>query len=379
MSRALTLEACEIVGYAWPLRGAQNAQRAWTTREGLVVRLRAGGGLVGYGEAAPLPGFSRDDLGLAERALASTWRSCGPVDTEASVARVLAPAAAALASSPAAAFALETALLDLVGHARNAPAWRLARKGDDAPAPIPVSALLTATDEAELAAQARAAQARGLRVGKVKVLGPEAATRARDAARIRAVLDATAGAAFALRLDANQSLGLDALPGWLADVAPRALEVFEEPFALGDWARAPALPFRLGMDESLADVGAEARVDACAARAQPLALVLKPMALGGWARAHALADLAARRGAWVYTTHMFDGPIAAAAAADLALSLAGHVAACGLDAFARADDWPAPGPAQITASHLVPHGGPGLGVSAIGEALFAAFGPGRTL
>ena len=85
----------------------------------------------------------------------------------------------------------------------------------------------------------------------------------------------------------------------------------------------------VALDESLQ--GGDSLVTSLLEAGVCQALVLKPMALGGILRCLHLARLAARHGVGVVVTHLFDGPVALAAATELALALPGRVLACGLD------------------------------------------------
>jgi hypothetical protein len=68
-------------------------------------------------------------------------------------------------------------------------------------------------------------------------------------------------------------------------------------------------------------------------------LVLKP-ALHGFFGARDLGLRAIDRGKQVVVTHMFDGPVALAAACELALSLPAAPLACGLDLHGALDAYP---------------------------------------
>jgi L-alanine-DL-glutamate epimerase-like enolase superfamily enzyme len=259
-------------------------------------------------------------------------------------------------------FALESAMLDALGKARGEPAWRLMRdRADGVPAPLPIAALLSGATLEAVIAEATAAVARGLRVGKVKVNGRDSA---RELARVVAIHRAVEPLGMRLRLDANRSFSNDDLLRW-ADFAAVAPDVFEEPVGSIDWRRISSSDVRLGMDESLLETGWQERAEACAGRGIVGAFVLKPMAAGGWLRCIDLAQRSRELAWWTYVTHLFDGPIAAAATAELALSLGGESHPSGIDLYGRSDDWPTLAPLQIGESHIMPLEHHGLGVDAI--------------
>lgn len=294
------------------------------TGRGLLLELRDSAGRIGRGEASPLPGYSSDTLAECESALrAADWTLGVPT---------LAP--------PAAQMAAETALLDLHGQREGQPIHVLL--GGRPAATVPLASLV-----ADLPA-ARAALARGVRTLKVKIgMDP-----ARELALLRAMRNER-GDDFALRLDANRRLPAAHAPRLLAALAPLGVEYVEEPTP----PDAPLLasPIALAADESLQTVGSPADV---IAGLSPLVrvVVLKPMALGGFRRCLALAAAARARGLGVVVTHLMDGRIGVAAAAELALALAVPSSlACGLDRHAA--DVPQIGTHTVHASSR-----PGLGL-----------------
>src|SRR5581483_6222798 len=58
--------------YRLPFRGTvRTAHGPWSEREGFLVRVEAEGGGVGFGEAAPVPGFGRETVALDFAVLAA--------------------------------------------------------------------------------------------------------------------------------------------------------------------------------------------------------------------------------------------------------------------------------------------------------------------
>jgi L-Ala-D/L-Glu epimerase len=338
---------------SWKLRQrTANAKHTWTDRSAWIVRLSTPHN-VGFGEAAPLPGFSppHDDLVTCQRDLLS--RSELRLDPDASLESTLASATKGF-RSPSAKFGLESALIDLIGKMQGKPARVLlesARPTRPTRLTLPISALLRETDPRALVEEAQCALGRGITTAKLKV-GP---TIPRDR------LDALRSVTIMLRLDANQSLS----PA--EDLSKLdAAELLEEPVGGAAWldlASPPPIP--LVMDESLVQEEDESDalmlMHACVERKICSGFVLKPMALG-ILRTIALARFAEAHGLFVIVTHLFDGPIAAAATSEVALSLSGDVRACGLDSFGREEDWPAvcKPPSQIAAAKISCGERPGL-------------------
>jgi L-alanine-DL-glutamate epimerase-like enolase superfamily enzyme len=266
-------------------RAVGSARAPVRERYGLLLRVDDGA-RVGWGEASPLPGFSRDTLDECEAQLAA-WCARGAPPT-----------------APAAQFAVETALAGLANLAGRAPAG-----------PLALAAVVETADEA------RAAVARGLGAVKLKV-GRDFDAELRRLHEVRAAV----GDAVALRVDANRAWSRAEAPARLRALAALRPEFVEEPLAGGLGGARLASPVPLAADETLLD-GRVPPVDV---------LVLKPMALGG----ATCRRLAREFGGPVVVTHLWDGPVALAAAAALARSLDGPVLACGLDRHAGLAVWP---------------------------------------
>ncbi|WP_437930904.1 enolase C-terminal domain-like protein [Sorangium sp. So ce291] len=343
-------------------------------RRGLVLSLTDDEGRVGLGEATPLPGFSPDAAVDDRRALAELPGALGPIDlpgvpaspgatgaapraTAFAILRALAPLSSRLRGLPAARFALETALLDLLGQRVGTPVSACLgghRRYDE----VRVNGLLTTSVALpEMLERARALAARGVRAIKVKLRSRGEEGFARDLEALRALRREHAG--IELRLDANAAWSLEEAPRRLGLLAPLGPRFVEQPVA-------PELLHHLGAcdvpwaaDESLAVEGMPERLleaEGCAA------FILKPAMLG-LLRAHELGRRAQARGIDAVVTHLFDGPIALAAACELALGLPRPPLACGLDAHAGLEAWPAVRIPQLRAGGLVAASGqPGLGV-----------------
>lgn len=309
-------------------------------RPSLWLRLTDEEGRVGLGEASPLPPFSPDDIALCEQALSALPTQVDPIDPAAPAAdaipRALLPLAAALDAAPAARFALETALLDLLAQRHGLSLAELL--GGPRPYPsVSVNGLLVASPDPEgLPARAAALAAAGAPALKIKLRARDALGFARELEALHAVR-AILPPPFELRLDPNAAWTLAEARARLTALAPIAPRFVEQPVAadllhlLGE----AAVPW--AADESLALptlIEALLQAPGCAA------FVLKPAVLGGLLRARALAERAQARGIDVVVTHLFDGPIAMAAAAELALSLPRAPLACGLDPHEGLPAWP---------------------------------------
>ncbi len=333
---------------------AQNARRAWPSRSGLLVELRAGSSR-GLGEASPLPGYSSDTLAEAETALGSLdmYALERAVDVE-DIGEALKSVADLLPrGQPASRMALETAALDLRGQQRgvSAPALLGADPGEaralawlvDAPGTLMLEAV-------------RSAQRAGYGHFKIKMGG--AGHLEAELTRVRELRHAL-GAGPRLRLDANQ--------GWSEALATEAcnrlealdIEFIEEPCSR--LARRLATRIAVALDESLRDV-APGDLEALASMSGAGVVVLKPMVLGGLSHCLELGRLALALDLGVVVSHSFDGPVALAAAAALALALPDSLAH-GLAPHPGLAAWPAV-PLPIVGAKLRVWSAPGVGPAA---------------
>lgn len=298
MRPVLSLEHHDMV--ATLPRAVGNAHARWTERRSILVVLRDESGARGLGEAAPLPGLSRESLDDVRAELVALGTALTP--SELDLSRL----------APSTRFALESALLEL--RAGERPAYAalvhdaaLARVSDR----IALQILL---DDLELAENlAREAHARGARTFKVKI------GRVGEAAREAALLVAlrALGHDVVIRADANGHL--DA-PEILLPALDRArVEYVEDPFSLdGDGSPRAWVGVPIALDASVAS-------DPLAAMARARALgasfvVLKPTLLGGLERTMQLAARARMRGLKVVLSHCLEGPVGLAAIAHLAFA-----------------------------------------------------------
>ncbi|MGI8632718.1 MAG: mandelate racemase/muconate lactonizing enzyme family protein [Solirubrobacterales bacterium] len=286
-------------------------------RMALVIHVTTETGLVGVGEACPLPGYDDEDPDATAEALSGV------------VARELPGAAADPATTgrlgelPAhARAAVDCALWDLAAQREGRPLWRTLREDlserQPDPSPVAVNALIGADDPTQAGEQAEAAVAAGFTTVKVKG-GDD-----RDVARVRAVRDA-AGPDIAIRVDANRAWSSDQAPGRLAEMGRCNVEYVEEPTADPRGWRALRGAVALAADESSSRD--EAAVEpGVALPGHPDVVIVKLGRSGGFARAAALAASAPSA---VVTTNL-DGPVGVCAATHLALAIGDPARAHGL-------------------------------------------------
>lgn len=342
-------------------RPIANAGWSWSARSGLLLTLVDGEGRVGQGECSPLPGYSPDDERSCQTALGGLdWNEVAERQRDATLLEGLAAASALLPPGlPAARFAVETALVDLAAKRAHKPAWRLLRSSvrrlDSRPLSIPLCGVLAAAGQRtdDVLDAASALWARGLGTLKLK-LGYDG-----DIALARALRNHV-GQRVLLRFDANRAWSGQEAGERLAELATLVPELVEEPTAaLHALGRSPV---PLALDESLQSDGVLA--DPCPSlfTLRVEAAVLKPAALGGLVRCIQLAARAQGMGLGVIVSHLFDGPVALAAAGALALAVASPERASGLDRHPGLEAWPDVPIALLGDTHVVPDDKAGLGI-----------------
>jgi o-succinylbenzoate synthase len=342
--------------------GVSNSRRGWREREGLLLELADEHGVVGQGETAPLPGYSNDELGAAERSLgarAGAWLKLPELDRSELLPETIAEVVTRFApgASPSARFGVETALLDWLARRRGEPVHRLlsrfARSHSDSD--VPVAAWIGFEARDDVLASAGAALDAGFRTLKLKAGRPNAFDA--ELATIAAVRS-LAGPDVRIRLDLNRALPRTAA-GQLERLCGFDLEFVEEPFEReAPLPRHPPIP--LALDESMVEgrsLGRELSRDHGI-----VAVVLKPALHGGLLPALELAARAVEAGLAPIISHAFEGLIGYAAACELALAAGNRARAAGLGPHPALSAWNAPLPRALEGTVLRPHAEPGLGL-----------------
>lgn len=346
---------------------ASNARTGWRSRRGWWVEIRLPAldrDVWGIGEVAPLPAYSPETTERAGSALVAYAESPGCFDPQRpAIEQIVAILGTIGEDVPSVRCGVETAWLDLAGKLAGRPVWSLL--GAESPAPVALAALVGAVageqNPEDVITAARAARARGIGTFKVKVGRPgELETELRLLDGLRRAL----GQGVVLRLDANGMLPEDSAARVLDRLATARPVVIEEPVAREALLALEHPPIPVAVDETLQHPDGWPIAETLIRRGDCPAIVLKPMALGGVLACLALARRAHRWGAGAIVSHLFDGPVARAAAAHLALALPAPWAA-GL-AFPRAQrrmwhDAPFARPAVLAEAEVTPAEEPGLG------------------
>ncbi|CAN5603797.1 o-succinylbenzoate synthase [soil metagenome] len=314
-----------LEAYSLPLiRPVRFGDVALTERQGVLIRLAMESGEVGWGDAAPLPGFSAENLVTARQQLERLL----PVlsGREFSLSDFLTPSGvfkelldrAGLA--PSARFAVELAACEAAANLLG-----LALPNALHPNPVatlPINALLT--DAANVTEDVARVVGQGYSTVKLKVgqLRPqEAASAVREARQ-------TGGLDLSIRLDANRGWSWDAACLFAEELRDERIDYIEEPLKqperLQDLAKQTGLP--IALDESLSHVYVDALITDWLA-----AIVVKPTIVGGIAATLRLATRAHERGVRVVLSGAFESGVGMRGVAALAAATGGEAA--GLDPY----------------------------------------------
>ncbi|MSQ23627.1 MAG: o-succinylbenzoate synthase [Chloroflexi bacterium] len=293
-------------------------------REGLLLRLKVGG-IEGYGEASPVPGFegpSLIDTLIAIEAL-------GPqlVGRELDeVGAILGRARGILAGAPLAECAVDMACWDVTGKRAGVPLASM--WGGDSLVPVRVNATVGVADAEGAAVAASLAVEAGFRCIKLKV--GVAASREAEIARVAGVR-AALGPLAQLRLDANGCWDRDTAVELILALEAFDLELVEQPVTASDLEGLAEVRARvrvpIGADESVGNPEQARRViEAGAADV----LVVKPMAAGGLTASLEILQLVRDAGLRALVTTSIDSGAGIAAAIHLSAMLPEPRLACGL-------------------------------------------------
>ena len=296
-----------------------------TEREGLLVRLEGDSGAAGWGEIAPLPGFSEESCDSVLPEFAQLRESLVGADIPLHIEElsgVFDSWLGRLALSPSVRCGMEVAALSLLANFRDTSLVRLLC--DRPKEQIRINGLIT--DSGDIAV-ARATQmaADGYRTLKLKVgRGP-----LEDDIRLVHALRRQLPAEVDIRLDANRAWSFGDAVSFLTAVEPCRIEYVEEPLAdsdrLDELVRHTAVP--LGLDESLSSLTPET----FRAGTGLGAIILKPTLLGGFELAMKFARVAIRDGLKAVVSSTFESGVGLAALAHLTAALDVEDTAHGLD------------------------------------------------
>ena len=292
-------------------------------REGLLLKLSGDDGSEGWGETAPLPGFSVESQGEAASQL--RWLAGSMMGREVKedwvdpygefggeLDRV----------APSVRFGFELAVWNLYAASSGRTLPEVVTPFPRAV--VPVNGLLEGSP-ADVLVEARRMRDEGYRSLKLKV---GTRTVAEEVALVGA-LGEELDEGISLRLDANRAWGYEEAAEFAGGTAGVRFEYVEEPLAdparLPDFVREFGVP--VALDESL--VGKELEeLEAFAG-----AFVLKPMLLGGISRTLRVAGRAHRLGVTPVISSAYESGVGTAALVALAAGIGDRPVPAGLDTY----------------------------------------------
>jgi muconate cycloisomerase len=249
MNEPMKIKRIEPIAISLPLtKPIKMAGVELRAADNVLVRLETDRGIVGWGEAASAPsmtGETVESMMAAIRYLVTYLEGFTLDDISGAAAKM----DRALYGNQAAKSAVEIALHDALGKAREKPVFELL--GGKRRERVPMLRMIAASDLAADVAEARRCKAEGYVAFKIKVGtgNPEL-----DAERTRQVCDAL-GEGLLISADANQGWTVDEAVQYVRAVQGSRLNFFEQPVMghdLAGMARvAAATDIAIGFDEGL--------------------------------------------------------------------------------------------------------------------------------
>ncbi|MBI1319088.1 MAG: o-succinylbenzoate synthase [Candidatus Hydrogenedens sp.] len=240
----MRIASAEVYRYHLPLH-APLTLRGETIdhRDGLLLRLESEGGHAGWGDAAPLPGFSKESAEDAERVLLRCARRLAGFAVPEDYAYFEGAEIAKTDDMASVGFAVESAYFGMLADAAHLPLYKYFRSS--AAHGVRLNALLTGGEE-QVLTQAERLRGTGFAAAKLKVGGRPLTEDIALVRKVRELLPPP----FQLRLDANRQWTMETAESFANATLDCRLDYIEEPINE---------PFRLV--EFYENTGAEYAVD----------------------------------------------------------------------------------------------------------------------
>jgi len=314
----------ELFEYELPLaRPLCLKDKTLTHRKGLLLKFGYGDKETGYGDIAPLPGFSAETLEEAQEAVTRWSKLLGRLPKSEPERK---EALAFLARTPSVQFGIECATFHFRRAIGSSRAMGLFSKTRNR---VSVNGLLSGTLE-EVIDRARALRDAGYRAAKLKVGRQDPR---KDIEMVRAVYGVLDG--VALRLDANRAWNFDSAVAFSKGIAGCGIEYIEEPLntpeRLREFAQHTGIP--VALDESIAEFGITRGL--LQAQQWAKAVIIKPTLLGGITQCEQLAYEAIEFGLKPVVSSCFESGVGLAALAHFASTITSEDIPVGLDTY----DW----------------------------------------
>ena len=321
----MTIDTIELYRYTLPLTEPLSlGEDRVSERQGFLVHLTLGSGAEGWGDVAPLPGFSAEtvDEAIADaRRLRDGWE--GQTITDGAPQAALRALSVPDGGAASVRFGAESAVVEALAEAQGvAPARLLGAKRST----VALNALVRAGDAETLLERGRQLRAEGYQAVKVKV--GRAAVPV-DVERVRA-LRRGLGEDVELRLDANRAWSFDEAVSFLSEVSEIPFAYIEEP--VSDPERLPALVDATGCPVAIDETTRERSVEVL--NAWPVrAVILKPTLLGGLQKTWDWESAACQHGVRPVVSASYESGVGTRMLAALAASLSD--APAGLSPYTR--------------------------------------------
>lgn len=360
MNRTIAWTRASIVERPTSNRLTTSYGEAPEVRPHVIVEIGTAEGLVGLGEASPLPEFTGETAHSTLGVLRETYLDALAGRDATQMASVMADLERLRPGNPSARAAIDLALHDLAGKILGVPTVTLlggARRRSVRLARAVGIGLIP-----EIVALAERHVAAGFRTIKMKVgVDPK-----QDAERVRAVR-AAVGPDVRIRIDANQGYDAATAIRVIRGLDDCALDYIEQPVPRWDYAGMAQIRRATGI-RILADEAVHTPQDAIALiRAEAADLfALKFVKTGGLVRARQIAAIGEAAGIDCIVISTFETQIGAAAGLHLALSLPTGHHAHELTVFATQPEMARTG-IRLEGDVLLPAPVPGHGVESIVE------------
>lgn len=322
----MRVESVELYRYAIPLLVRPPLQGA-RLRNGLLLRIVSGRDLSGWGEIAPLPGFSKETLSEAQALVLSEALNLVGREVPETYDDLSREVDARRNRISSVAFGIELGLASLSAGMRglSLAEWM----APSARTSVPVNALLYGSEE-EVVKMARARLNCGFKTFKLKV---GRSTIDKDLETVRRVRDAI-GSQSVLRLDANRAWEYDDARRFAEAILPFDTAFIEEP--LRDWAQLKKLhdetSIPVALDETVSELavsgGSPPTVEDFSFAT---AAILKPTLTGGLVETRRWADRFNAVGVEPVLSSSFESEIGLSGLVALAAAVSGSGWAAGLD------------------------------------------------
>ncbi len=297
----------DLYSYSLPLSTPfEPANGPLERRDGLLLRLITDEGTEGWGDVAPLPGFSRETLDEAReqcRQLSGISDAGRPLDYD----RLL----------PSVRFGFESALLEAQARKNETPLHR--QLNPAARSAVETNALLSGSPD-DILREARSLEGAGYAAAKLKV---GRRTPDEDIELTREVRELISDDT-SLLLDANRAWTLDEAVHVAGNIADLDVMYVEEPLRNRDELKTLSAHMSIALDETLTELSSEKELKALSF---VKGVVLKPTLLGGITAARTLGLEAMKHDIKVSVSSSFESGVGArlllALAASLPYSIAG--------------------------------------------------------